>query len=557
VSNLSNHSLHSYFRRFLAVLVFVAGSFAIIMQYRWNPDPHHDGIMFTAAVGFKEGLRPNVDFFAQYGPLAPVLQGLGLQVFGSTLFGLRFFSAALLIFTGAMFTIRASQVYGLKVACLLWMCWSLTGPMGLPWSSVITTFLIVFVLFVSFGYRSQRVFFRPHIFLVASQLLLIGSMIRIHLAVIVGLIGLTFVVKRSSLPKGFTAKWIWLSLTTALILVFLLHEFEILGAYFEQSFVWAISHYSTPALTLTYLSGLIWFAIIPTTVFALCLLLNRFKSFPNKFKYPITIVSLAILASFLIYANAYTNRDAESLFDPRYFFIEFFRRFSLMLNYLPVTLLVLAITLLLFKKQRLLQPNNLSNLILLSIGLGTLAQLYPLFDPWHLWLISPAIIMSLLLLRTEHRAHAPYSKSLTYISIVVALALGVNFVEVVKSQTFEFKSLVLNGMTSSRGDARALDETMLAIEKANLEKQSVRFLCGDGLYASASQTYLSQGPLFVDWNLDKITLDSQTRLIFVCDYTQDAIDQYLKSGWDEIFILPSGHTNQKNERLSNALMKRE
>ena len=165
--------------------------------------------------------------------------------------------------------------------------------------------------------------------------------------------------------------------------------------------------------------------------------------------------------------------------------------------------------------------------------------------------------MSILLLRTEHRVYAPYSKSLTYISIVVTLALGVNFVEEVKSQTFEFKSLVLNGMTSSRGDARALDETMLAMEKANLEKQSVRFLCGDGLYASASQTYLSQGPLFVDWNLDKSPLDSQTRLIFVCDYTQDAIDQYLKSGWDEIFILPSGHTNQKNERLSNALMKRE
>jgi hypothetical protein len=154
-------------------------------------------------------------------------------------------------------------------------------------------------------------------------------------------------------------------------------------------------------------------------------------------------------------------------------------------------------------------------------------------------------------------AHAPYSKSLGYISIVVILALSVNFSEALKSQTYEFRSLVLDGMTSSRGDAPALDETMLAIERADLETQSVRFLCGDGLYASASQIYLSQGPLFVDWNLDKSPLDSQVRLIFVCDYTQDAIDQYLKSGWDEIFILPSGHTNQKNERLSNALMKRE
>ena len=180
MSNLLNHSLYSYFKRFLAVFVFMAGSFAIIMQYRWNPDPHHDGIMFTAAVAFKQGLRPNVDFFSQYGPLAPVLQGLGLQVFGSTLFGLRIFTAALLIFTGAMFTFRAFQVYGLRVACLLWTCWSLTGPMGLPWSSVISTFLIVFVLFVSFGYRSQTVFFRPQVFLFTSQLLIIG---RTHISV--------------------------------------------------------------------------------------------------------------------------------------------------------------------------------------------------------------------------------------------------------------------------------------------------------------------------------------------------------------------------------------
>ena len=548
---------HSFFRKLLTLVVFAIGAIAIILQYRWDPDPHHDGIMFTAAVGFNDGLTPNVDFFAQYGPLAPVLQGIGLQMFGATLFGLRFFSAVLLICTGAMFTFRAFQFYGLKFACLLWMCWSFTGPMGLPWSSVISTFLIVLVIFVSFGWQDQEAKFRPLVFLFVSQLLVVGALIRIHLAVIVLLIALTLIVKRLSLPRGFTNKWIILSLSNVSVLIFLLHQFNILGAYFDQSFVWATSHYSTPTLTLTYLSGLIWFVVVPSTFLVLSLMLNRVAALENRFRYPVLIGSMSILASFLIYANTYTNKASETLFDPRYFMIDFLRRLSLMLDYIPVTLIVLVIGLQVFKGRKIDQQDNLPNLILFAVGLGTLAQLYPLFDPWHLWLISPVIILCLVLLRTEIKTQAPYSNSIAYISAVVTLALGVNFISGLKSQTYDFESLVLYGMTSSRGDAPALDKTMLAFEKASIESQSVRFLCNDGLYASATQEYLSRGPYFVDWGLDESVLDPQVQFIFVCDYTQKEVNYYLDSGWDDLFFLSSGHTNQEGEPLYNSLMKRE
>lgn len=548
---------HSFFRKLLTLVVFSIGALVIILQYRWDPDPHHDGIMFTAAVGFNDGLRPNVDFFAQYGPLAPVLQGLGLQVFGETLFGLRFFSAVLLLFAGAMFAFRAFQFFGLKFACFLWICWSLTGPMGLPWSSVISTFLIVLVLFVSFGWRDEEAQFRPMVFLFVSQLLIIGALIRIHLAVIVVLIALTLIIKRSSLPKRFTIKWITLSLSNVALIIFLLDLFNILDAYFDQSFVWAISHYSTPALTLTYLSGLIWFVAVPLTFLVLFLILNRVSCLQSRYRYLVLIGSLSILASCLVYANSYTNKVTESLFDPGYFMVEFFRRLSLMIDYIPVTLLVIAFVLQAFKGRKIIQQENLANLILFAVGLGTLAQLYPLFDPWHLWLISPVVILCLVLLRTDTKLRAPHTNSIAYIAAVVIFALGVNFINGLRSQTFEFESLVLSGMTSSREDAPALDKTMLALEKSNIESQSVRFLCNDGLYASATQRYLSRGPYFVDWDLDEGVLDPQIQFIFVCDYTQSEIDNYLNFGWEDLFTLSSGHKNQKNEPLYNALMKRE
>jgi hypothetical protein len=79
--------------------------------------------------------------------------------------------------------------------------------------------------------------------------------------------------------------------------------------------------------------------------------------------------------------------------------------------------------------------------------------------------------MCLILLPTEYRFQANYSKSLAYISIVVTLSLGVNFTQGLRSQTYEFKSLVLSGMTSSREDAPELDKTMLAIEKTGIESQ--------------------------------------------------------------------------------------
>jgi hypothetical protein len=547
----------SFFRKLLALVVFATGAIVIILQYRWDPDPHHDGIMFTAAVGFNDGLRPNVDFFAQYGPLAPVLQGLGLRVFGETLFGLRFFSAVLITLTGAMFTYRASQFFGLKFASILWICWSLTGPMGLPWSSVMSTFLIVLVLFVSFGWRDQEAKFRPMVFLFVSQLLILGALIRIHLVVIVSLIALTLVVKRSSLPGRFTIKWFTLSISTVTVLIVLLEQLNILSAYFDQSFVWAMSHYSTPALTLNYLSGLIWFAVVPLTFLVLFLMLSRVSSLPKRYRYLVLITSLFVLASFLLYASSYTNKATESLFDPRYFMIEFFRRLSLILDYVPVSLLVLAILLQVIKGRKSFQQDHLAKLILFAVGFGTLAQLYPLFDPWHLWLISPVIILCLILLYSKTKIQQPHSSSISYIAAVVTLALGVNFITGLKSQNYDFESRVLSGMTSSRQDAPALDKTMLALEKSNVESQSVLFLCTDGLYASATQEYLSRGPYFVDWNLDASIIEPQIQFIFLCDYTQNEVNYYLESGWEDLFLLASDHRNQKSEPLYNALMKRE
>lgn len=543
-------------KNIFSLSIFAFGSVLIFTQYSWNPDPHHDGIMFTAAIGFTDGLIPNIDYFAQYGPLASVIQGSSMQIFGPNLLGLRFFTASLLILTGALFSYRAFNAYGKKAACLLWICWSLTGPMGLPWATVITTCIIVLVLFFSFGHQKQTYYFRPNFFLVASQFLIIGSLIRIHLAVIVILIAGLLIVKNSLFTRKFAIKWLIFSVLNISLCITVLIHFNILDSYFEQSFKWAIDHYGTPAITFTYLSGLIWFVLVPGVIYALSWLINKCILNRTNLRYLFLLFIFLFLILALKYSSGYVNRKSETLFDPKYFLIEFSRRVLLMLNYLPVTLFLICVALLLLNRKRLLLATR-ENLIIIVIGLGTISQLYPLFDPWHLWMVSPVFFMCLLVLQVKLPSISSYSSALISITVIITIVLSLQFLKNFNSQSYEFQSTVLKGMSSSRQDALQLDTTMLALENATITKRGVQFLCTDGLYASATQHYLSDRPMFVDWGIDSKSMINDSHVIFICDYTQSAVDRYMSEDWKVIFLEPSGHTNYRSEPLFNALIRRD
>jgi hypothetical protein len=144
--------------------------------------------VLTGAIAFIDGYLPNSEFFAQYGPLASVLQGIGLLIFGKSLLGLKLFTSALVIITGMLVSFRVYRIFGILMASAVWAIWSLTGPMGLPWPSLITTFLIVLGLSISFGIRNAALVLKPRALIVTVQLLLMGALIRIHLLVIVGFI---------------------------------------------------------------------------------------------------------------------------------------------------------------------------------------------------------------------------------------------------------------------------------------------------------------------------------------------------------------------------------
>ena len=78
-------------RNRMALIVHFAQLVFVFSAYRLEPDPHHDGVIYGAAVGASQGLVPQRDFLSQYGPMQPLINGIWLTLFGTSMLSLRFF----------------------------------------------------------------------------------------------------------------------------------------------------------------------------------------------------------------------------------------------------------------------------------------------------------------------------------------------------------------------------------------------------------------------------------------------------------------------------------
>jgi hypothetical protein len=524
----------------------------ITTQFRWNPDPHHDGIVLTGAIAFIDGYLPNSEFFAQYGPLASVLQGIGLLIFGKSLFGLKLFTSALVIITGMLVSFRVYRIFGILMASAVWAIWSLTGPMGLPWPSLITTFMIVLGLGISFEIRGAALSLKPKSLILAVQILLVGALIRIHLLVIVGFILLVLYSKRRLLPKHYFRKIVVISLFTIVSLVSALVFFGILNSYLEQSIFWAFKHYATPEITMTYLSGLLWFVLIPLASF----LIWKVTKLGLRRKFLISFVLVNIFSLILIGSQISIKRNSQSLYNPIFFLTEFCRRMLLSWDYLSVSVFILLAGMMIFKQVRKTSEIPLPEALLIAIGTGTLAQLYPLFDPWHIWMISPIFLLIISLLVSRVSLEAGFRSALLLTSAALTLVLSVQFSSNLLNQNFEFNSKLLRGMTSERTDSPNIDRTLIALEQLDSTETKIRFLCTDGLYAAASQHFMSEDFMYVDWGLGLSPVNESTKMIFVCNYTQEQIRVLSNQGWQLQFNISNGHLNYEGVTLRNALFKR-
>jgi hypothetical protein len=493
---------------------------------RLDPDPHHDGILYGAAVSVSNNGFPNRDAFAQYGPLIPELQGLWLRIFGPSLFNIRLQALLVMVLASICIWHVAKFYVSRPLAYLISSSWALTIPSMLPWPTAYTTLISILSLLLILDLKNKSLHCNSFRFFLASSLIAIGAFGRIHLFAIFFLIlvYILFAPDQRSKVKYWVSGFVFTSLT---ILLFL----QLNGAlreFFTQCISWPLLHYGSPDFNKSYIIGLFWYPVIAISLLTLVLTIWWFKS--NSFS-----SFLAFAFSFFIFISLFLISRIErtgylSLRNPRVMLIDYSKNMMNSLDYAAAFLMIFGTFFLLLKIRQVKPYVAISTLY----STGILAQLYPLYDVNHLWLIAPLLIISSLVAFGNSSLFFKYIKpnlSIVLSGLLISLALQIWATTSIPRVSFDSPSL--RGMLAPAAFAKQLDGTMMKLE-IYAKPGSIAFNCVNGIYSGAGGNYLASSRQFVSWGPDAelaITGDK----VFLCAVTDATIEEFVSDGYTVIF----------------------
>lgn len=104
-------------------------TFGILLALaRYGIDPHHDGVVFKAALDVLDGQVPLRDSYGQYGALLPVVQAAFLGVFGPTLLVLKGSAVAFYALSAGLLIVLWRAMVPLALAAGMWVLWLAAQP---------------------------------------------------------------------------------------------------------------------------------------------------------------------------------------------------------------------------------------------------------------------------------------------------------------------------------------------------------------------------------------------------------------------------------------------
>jgi hypothetical protein len=514
-------------------LLFVLGfgfQFTLLgLAMRLDPDPHHDGILYGAAVSVKNGGFPNRDAFAQYGPLIPELQGLWLRLFGPSLFYIRFQALLIFILCSIAIWYVAKNYFPPISAFTISSAWVLALPSVLPWPNIYTTLIAILSLLTLVDIPRRQLRDRPVATIIASALIGIGTFGRIHLLAIFVLVLIYLIVSQNQRPKiVFWLLGYFGSVSTILFVIFLNGS---LSSFITQCISWPLTKYAGPELSKSYLVGFLWYPIIfffiASSVVFIAWLLKKYRS---------SFFSLLIAVSAFMSLLWISRQDRVgnlTLANPRILAIDSATNMLNSISYFAAFLMVLCSIYLLFNSRKI-RPEVAISILYCA---GILTQLYPLYDVNHLWLISPILLIVCLVTFGDHSLFSKHRKDGTmFVLTGVCVALVAQLLLFISIPREPFESPSLKGMYAPARFTFYLDKTMKDLTSF-AAPESTLFECENGLYAGAGGNYLASSPAFVNWGPSNESFDVND-LIFMCDATDQEIEMKTKSGYTVIFKTP-------------------
>lgn len=555
--------------RYFTLILFV-NLVILLPQSRFDPDPHHDGYMFAGAVAASKGLLPNKDFFAQYGPLTPVIQGIWLRIFGERLVNLRILTAILIALTGSLLFLLIATYRNIRIAILFQTFWILSYPVlplphSLPWSSVISTFLLLLSFFF---YEVSKFTKYPRIFLTLQGFILgILYLFRIQLIIIPLMLVLSYCFLK--LGKGGASQHltqiVLSSFVSFLFSILTLIQLGIWVDYIEQCVTWPSKYYgaSYSPLTIFTKNGFIYWTTwyyYPAFFFLFLFGSRRFirsrkKEFENfrNLGYQIArlIGGFSIGAGFYVFIQF--NFFPKSYLNP-------LLQLQWLIQRTPLAILFFAATyvavIFFFKIPHFNFLKEVDPLFYYAIG--SVVLLYPGSDPLHLWWYGPPLLLFL----------ARYSPSFSWgfrltdenfltkvLGVSIFLSLWTT-ISLFSQYRVSFDDKILQGMLGKPKIVQSLDQTINGIAATidEYDIDSFVFQCRDGLYSVANGNFLSETKAFVDWAPSANKSVDPTAYIFVCNETsENLLLKYPSSEYEVIFIseLSNGVTSAILHKISS------
>jgi len=517
-------------------LVFIGQLVVLLNFMRMDPDPHHDGVIYAPAVAVRDGGFPNRDVFAQYGPLVPELQGLWLKVFGPELLNLRFQSALISISMSIIIWHSARNFINEYSALLLSTAWVLTIPSVLPWPTLFSTLIVLISLLVLTDLKEKTITHSKFKILSASMILGIGSFGRLHV-VIVFLAVVLFFSANKKMGSFYLKYWLIGGVGSISVNLMVLASFGALRPFVNQSIVWPFFRYTKPEITTSYIVNSFFYPVI--YIACICFFLSIYAI--NK-KFSSVVISylftLALFVGFFMLSQL-SREGYLSLRNPKILTIDFSKNLLNSLSYLAAFSTFLAFLILIFYFNKV----STFSAVVIVYSVSMLAQLYPLYDVSHLWMIAPVLIIcGVIVFSTYKFFQMVIEPSIKFflVGLIAALILQAN--SFFNIERVGFESITLKGMLAPKQYAIELDKTMKNLE-ALLEPKSTKFDCINGIYSAAGGKYLASSPQFINWgpgNGSQVVFTGgqgilnepiQENSIFVCAISSIEIETYINLGY--------------------------
>lgn len=486
-----------------------------------DPDPLHDGLMYASAVAVSNGLTPHLDFFSQYGPTTHLIHGTWLSMTQATVFALRILNSFLLTLISFLLFSLLKKRFSVKTSILVSVLWSISSPTilpaDIPWPSVVSTLLLMLAIWVvsSDGYKEYgKLFF-------VGLLISITLFIRIHNLIIPLIVLCLCLASRKMYVFKHFLNGFGLGLITYTLWLLSNSSFTL---FFEQVILWPLKgHTQLDRGIKVWLVHLFLVILIPFFTF-LFIQINRFSKTSTSLA---TAISFTTLITLLLYSWDISEIPTEekSLRRNPVFLTKFLAQESRnTFSYICIGLFILA----LYGLSRSLKSVPTKVLLTAAIALGSLTQLFPSPDSYHMWWIAPIPIVAA-------SSVIDYDIEIPLLPLILPLVV-VNVIAsfwIASEPRMPAQSKALQGMYILDN---SIDEALLALEKY-VPPNSARFFCHPGLYAANPNGFLSNHRLFVSWPKG-ITdnLSDSYQFIVLCSTDEMASREGLNKIWQNSAI---------------------